>query len=161
MSSWPLRTWLIAGGLCLLLAAALGFAVGSGSAKDGSDAEQAREEGYEATYESTLRRVEAVSRAEGLKAGRTRGAVAGEKTGLREGFDIGGGFAGIQTAKDSAEAAVAAQAAAEAELADRQANCGSIPRAPDVCPTTSELESYQAAVVAARQARQGAANARE
>ena len=69
-----------------------------------------------------------------------------------------GGVTSVEAAKAEADAAAAAQAAAESELADRQANCGAIRRAPDVCPTTAELSAYQAAVAAARQPKQGAAD---
>ena len=47
MSRDRIAPWLIGGGLVVLLAAALGYAIGTGSAKDGSDAAAAREQGYD------------------------------------------------------------------------------------------------------------------
>ena len=154
MTRERITPWLIAGGLAVLVAGALGYAIGTGSAKDGSDAAAAREQGYDSTYETTLQRVENKTRSQGRKSGLKRGRVAGEKTGLREGADIGAGYASVQIGKTEAEAAAAAQAAAEAELADRQANCGVLVRAPDSCPTSSEVAAYRAAIAAAREARQ-------
>jgi hypothetical protein len=49
--------------------------------------------------------------------------------------------AGLQLIEEQLAAAEAARAAAESELAERQANCGSIPQAPDICPTNAELAS--------------------
>ena len=87
----------------------------------------------------------------GLASGSKRGIRAGRKTGGREGTDLGRGVTSGEAARIEAEEAAAAEAAAEAELADRQANCGTIRRAPEICPTTAELGAYQAAVAAARQ----------
>ncbi len=143
------RTWLISGVLAVALAATAGFAIGSNTATDSSDAETARGDAYELAYDETIEMVEAVAEKRGLKSGRLRGRKAGVKIGEREGFDIGGGTAGIEGAKDDAEAAAAAQAAAESAIADRQVNCGAIPEAPEICPTSTELAEYQAAAAAA------------
>lgn len=154
MSRDRIAPWLIGGGLVVLLAAALGYAIGTGSAKDGSDAAAAREQGYESTYEVTLQKVEAEARKLARKEGLKRGRLAGEKTGTREGADLGGGYASVQVGKAEAEAAAASAAAAQAELADRQANCGVLVRSPDSCPTSAEVAAYRAAIVAAREAKQ-------
>lgn len=154
MSRAGITPMLIGGALALLLAAACGYALGTGSAKDGSDAATAREQGYDTTYQRTLDRVETVSRRQGLKTGLKRGKLAGAKAGTREGADLGGGFAGVQLAQADADAAAAAQSAAEGELADRQANCGILVRSPDSCPTSAEVAAYRAAIVAEREARQ-------
>jgi len=148
MSGNKATPWVIGGVVSVLLFALAGYAIGSGAAMGKSDADQARDEGYKTTYERTFKKVEAVSMAQGLKAGRSRGRRAGVKTGGREGTDLGGGIAGYEDAKNEAVAAEAATAAAQAETAERQANCGSIPEAPDICPTNSELSAYQGAVEA-------------
>ena len=141
--------WLIGGVLAVALAATVGYALGSGTAVTGNDAQQAKDEAYEVAYEDTLATIESMSRKQGLKEGTSRGIRAARRVGEREGFDLGGGEAGIQNAKDEAEAAAAEQAAAEASIAERQANCGVIPEAPDVCPTSAELSEYEAAAAAA------------
>jgi len=156
MNGRHLTPWLIVGTLALLVAGVAGFAIGSGSAKDGADAAAAREQGYESTYDQTLKRVESVTRSRGLKSGLKRGRVAGEKTGTREGADLGGGYASVQAGQADADAASAAAASAQAELADRQANCGILVRSPDSCPTSSEVAAYRAAIVAEREARRQA-----
>ena len=144
-----LTPWLIGGVLAVALAATIGYALGSGTAVTGSDAQKAKDEAYEVAYEDSLATVESMSEEQGLKDGRSRGIRAGRRVGEREGFELGGGEAGIQSAKDEAEAAAAEQSAAEASIAERQANCGAIPEAPDVCPTSAELSEYQAAAAAA------------
>jgi hypothetical protein len=154
MTTARLTPWLIAAAVAVLLAASLGYLIGTGSAKDGGDAAAAREQGYETTYQPTLDRIETIARKRGLKAGRARGAKAGEKVGIREGADLGGGYASVQLGQAEADAAAAAQAAAQGELADRRANCGILVRAPDSCPTSAEVAAYRAAIAAAREARQ-------
>lgn len=153
MNAARLTPWLIGVAVAVLLAASLGYLLGTGSAKDGSDAAAAREQGYETTYQPTLDRIETVARKRGLKAGLARGAKAGEKVGTREGADLGGGYASVQLGQAEAAAAAAAQSAAQAELADRRANCGILVRAPDSCPTSAEVASYRATIAAAREAR--------
>ena len=144
------NSWLVAGVLAVLLAATAGYALGSGAANSKSDAVSALEEGYETAYDSSFARVRSFSRNRGLAAGRERGELAGDKTGAREGFDLGSGDAGVRAVKADGEAAEAAKFAAEAELAERRSNCGSIPGAPKICPTSAELADYQAALEAAR-----------
>lgn len=155
--------WLIVSVLLVLAAATAGFALGSGVANDKSDAETARDQAYDFTFDQSFERVHAVAMRQGLAAGAKRGRLAGEKTGTREGADLGIGVAGLQLAKDEADAAEGARVAAEAEVADRRAHCGAIPRAPSACPTSAELAAYQAAVAAVRAARaaQAAKPARE
>jgi len=143
------RPWLIGGVLAIGLAGTAGYALGSSSATDSSDAEIARSNAYELAYGQSLERVEAISKARGLKSGKSRGRRAGVKTGGREGFDIGGGVAGVEDAKADADSAAAFQAAAESAIANRQAHCGAIPEAPEICPTSAELNEYQAAAAAA------------
>ncbi|MBK5233361.1 MAG: hypothetical protein JJE13_10325 [Thermoleophilia bacterium] len=143
------KPWLLAGVLAVAVAGMAGFALGSSSATDSSDAEIARNDAYEVAYDQTVDEVEAIAEGQGLKSGKARGRRAGVKTGGREGFDIGGGIAGIEDAKADAGAAAAEQAAAESAIAERQANCGAIPEAPDICPTSAELAEYQAAAAAA------------
>jgi hypothetical protein len=157
MSGARSTPWLIAGGLAVLLAAAVGFLIGNGAATDGADAAAARKEAYESAYARTVERIETRARRRGLATGRKRGRIAGEKTGTREGADLGGGYASVQLGKAEADAAAAAQAAAEAELADRQANCGVLVRAPDACPTSAEVATFRAQIAAERQARRQAA----
>ncbi|MGK2956521.1 MAG: hypothetical protein ACSLFI_12745 [Solirubrobacterales bacterium] len=148
--NWHRATpWLICGALALVVAAIAGYALGSGSAISKSEAQQARDDAYEVAYDRSLERVEAITRKSGLKSGTKRGIKAGRKTGAREGFDLGGGTAGLAQAEADADAAASAQVAAESALADRQANCGAIPEAPEICPTSTELAEYQAAVEAA------------
>ena len=86
----------------------------------------------------------------GREDGLERGRIAGKQAGDLEGFDLGGGVAGLRLIADQLAEAEAARATAEAELAERQANCGSIARAPDICPTDAELAEFRAAVAAAK-----------
>lgn len=146
------RAWWVAGAVAVLIAAAGGYALGSGAAGSGGEAESARQDGYEQAYNSTFARALSITAKRGLDAGRKRGEIAGEEIGTREGFDLGAGEAGVEAARADAEAAEAAEATAEAEIADRQANCGTIPAAPDVCPTDAELADYRAALEAAKAA---------
>jgi len=146
-----LTPWLIGAAAAMLLAGTLGYTIGTGSSTTTAEADSARQESYDAAYQSTFSRFETTARKMGLASGSKRGIRAGRKTGGREGTDLGRGVTSGEAARIEAEEAAAAEAAAEAELADRQANCGTIRRAPEICPTTAELGAYQAAVAAARQ----------
>ena len=146
-----LTPWLIGAAAAVLLAGTLGYALGSGSSTTSAEAESARQESYDAAYQRTFARFETAARKKGLASGLKRGIRAGRKTGSREGTDLGRGITSVEVGQAEADEAAAAEAAAEAELADRQANCGTIRRAPEICPTTAELGEYQAAVAAAKQ----------
>ena len=57
----------------------------------------------------TLEKVETLTKKQGLKSGTNRGIKAGRKTGGREGFDAGGGSAGVIQAQADADAAASAR----------------------------------------------------
>ncbi len=140
--------------LAVSLAAAAGLGLGVATTGNEQEAEQAEQLAYEQAYAESFALVRTVARQRGLEEGAIRGRVAGEEAGNLEGFDLGGGIAGLRLIEDQLNEAEAARATAEAELAERQANCGSIARAPDVCPTDAELADFRAAV-ASREGRRG------
>jgi hypothetical protein len=144
------KPWLAAGVLAVTFAAVAGLLLGVVTIGSESDAEAAQASAYEAAYKQSLTEVRTISSRSGFVSGLKQGRRAGEQTGNLDGFDLGGGVAGLQLIEEQLAAAEAARAAAEAELAERQANCGSIPRAPDICPTNAELASYQAALAEAK-----------
>jgi hypothetical protein len=136
--------------LAVAFAAMGGLALGVATTGDDADAEQAEQLAYEQAYAESFALIHTVARQRGLEEGAVRGRVAGEQAGTTEGFDLGGGVAGLRLIADQLAEAEAARATAEAELAERQANCGSIARAPDSCPTDAELAEFRAAVAAAK-----------
>ncbi len=144
------RPWLAAGALAVVIAAAAGLGLGVASTGDAADAEAERAVAYETAYAQSFDRVSSISRDMGREDGLERGRIAGKQAGDLEGFDLGGGIAGLRLIEDQLAEAEAARATAEAELAERQANCGTIARAPDVCPTDAELADFRAAVAAAK-----------
>ena len=148
--SWSRATaWWVGGGLAVLAVAAGGYLLGSVTATDQSEAESAREAGYGEAYELAFERARTITAIRGAAVGRKRGKLAGEETGTREGFDLAGGQAGLTNARSQADAARAAELAAEAEIAQRRGNCGTIATAPRICPTDAELADYRAALKAA------------
>jgi hypothetical protein len=144
------KPWLAAGVLAVTFAAGAGLILGAVTTGSKSDAEAAQASAYKAAYAQSFVRVRSISSQRGFESGLNQGRRAGQQTGNLDGFDLGGGVAGLQLIEEQLAAAEAARAAAEAELAERQANCGSIPRAPDICPTNAELASYQAALAEAK-----------
>ena len=143
------NAWWVGGGLAVLAVAAGGYLLGSVVASDQSEAESAREAGYGEAYELAFERARTITAIRGAAVGRKRGKLAGEETGTREGFDLAGGQAGLTNARSQADAARAAELAAEAEIAQRRGNCGTIATAPRICPTDAELADYRAALRAA------------
>lgn len=152
-----LLPWLIGCLVLVVLAATVGWTLGSGSATGDTDAETARRQGYEEAFDLVYRTTHAATRKRGFVAGAKRGKVAGAKTGAREGADIGAGNAQIEESVVAAKSAESAEAAAESEIAARQANCGIVAAAPGWCPTSEEASAYRAAVQAAREAEEQAA----
>lgn len=146
--------WLIGIGLTILLAGAIGFVVGAGSANGIRDAHSAREDGFESAYKLAFDQMEPGAAKRGAKAGISRGKQVGRKAGSQEGKVIGAGNAVIEQAVSSQKSAEASASAAESEIAARRANCGVVPAAPGWCPTSSELSAYNAAVQAAEEAAQ-------
>ena len=152
--SWILdRPLLAAAVLSVVSAAAIGLGLGAGVAESEDDAVTAREQAYDAAYEQSLVAVRSESVARGRAEGESVGRQAGRSAGSLEGFDFAGGVTGVRIAQEQVQAAEAAKSAAEAELVDRQSNCGAIARAPDICPTAAELADFRAAVKAAKQAK--------
>lgn len=139
-----------AGILSVTIAAALGIAVGVGTTGSRGEAAEARDLAFDTGYESSFNITEEDATERGLQEGEDLGTLDGRASGRTEGFDLGSGVAGLDLVAEQIEAAESARITAEAELADRQANCGSIPSAPDTCPTSAELAEYQAAVAAAK-----------
>ncbi len=150
MKALRAHRWLVGTAAALILAAGAGFAIGAVSADSSAEAEAARDQEFSLAYEQAFESVRAPSKERGLIDGEAGGRLAGRTTGGIEGFDLGSGSAGLQVAADQLAAAESARYAAEAELADRQANCGAIPRYPDTCPTSAELAEYRAALAAAK-----------
>lgn len=145
--------WLIALGVAVLLAAAAGYAIGSGAAIGESEADHTRTESFRSAHDLAEERTEKITAKRGFLNGLKRGRIAGERVGSREATKLGGGEAGIQFAQSEIAAAQSAAAAARAEIGARQANCGAVAKAPDWCPTADELAGYRAAVSEARQAK--------
>lgn len=139
------KPWLAAGVLAVTFAAGAGLVLGAVTTGSKDDAEAAQASAYKAAYAKSFVRVRSISSQRGYESGLSQGRRAGQQTGNLDGFDLGGGVAGLQLIEEQLAAAEAARAAAEAELAERQANCGSILRAPDICPTNAELASFRAA----------------
>jgi hypothetical protein len=154
------RPWLAAGILAVTLAAGAGLVLGAVTTGSESDAEAAQASAFETAYKQSFKEVGTTSSRSGFVSGLRQGRQAGRQTGNLDGFDLGGGVAGLQLIEEQLAAAEAARAAAEAELAERQANCGTIRRAPDICPTNAELASYRAAVAEARKPDRPAGNNR-
>lgn len=150
------KPWLAAGILAVTFAAAGGLGLGVATTGDEGDAEAAQAVEYETAFEQSFDQVWSIARQRGLETGKIRGRLAGERAGSLEGFDLAGGVAGLQIIEDQLASAEAERAAAEAELTERQANCGSIAREPDICPTNEELAGYQAALKAAKKAKKEA-----
>jgi hypothetical protein len=142
--------WIAGGLLAVTIAAAVGLGLGVALTGDTEEAASAREQAFERAYARAFVTNREAARDLGLRQGEARGRVAGRLTGREEGFDLGGGTAGLQLVEADIASAEAERFAAEAELAERQANCGSIRRAPDICPTDAELAAYQAAVAEAK-----------
>lgn len=150
------KPWLAASVLAVAFAAVGGLGLGVATTGGESDAEAAQAVEYQTAFEQTFDQVRSIARQRGLETGRIRGRFAGEEAGSLEGFDLGGGVAGQQLVADQLAEAEAVRAAAEGELAERQGNCGSIARAPDICPTNEELASYRAELQAAKKAKKEA-----
>ena len=144
------KPWLAAGVLAVTFAAVAGLLIGVVTTGSESDAEAAQASAYETAYNQSFAEVREVSSRSGFASGLKQGRRAGDQTGNLDGFEFGGGVAGLQLIEEQLAAAEAARAAAEAELAERQANCGTIRRAPDICPTNAELASYRAALAEAK-----------
>ena len=157
MSPGRLTGWAIVMVLIVLLAGVGGWSLGSGSADGKSDAASAREDGYSAGFDLVYGKAFRLTTDRGLKAGASRGRLAGRKTGSREGLAIGAGNAEIEEAVDSQKSAESAASYAQSEIAARQPNCGILAAAPSWCPTSAELNSYRRAVRAAREANSKAA----
>lgn len=152
MTSARLTPWLIGTTLVVLTGAVVGWAVGSGVAKQKNDARVARDQGYEEGFRLAFGQSRKVTVTRGLRDGAVRGRRAGTKTGAREGSMIGAGNSQIETAVGSQKSAEVSESSADSEIAARSANCGMVPAAPGWCPTSSELSAYEAAVEAAREA---------
>jgi hypothetical protein len=144
------KPWLAAGVLAVALAAGIGLGIGVLSTGSQSDAEQAQASSFTAAYKQSFSEVRSLARKSGFVSGFNQGRRTGVRTGNFNGFDLGGGVAGLRLIEEQLAVAEAERAVAESELAERQANCGSIRRAPEICPTNAELESYRAAVAEAR-----------
>jgi hypothetical protein len=147
------RPWLAAGVLALASAAAAGLIIGVLDTGNQSDAEAARADAFKTAYAQKLTQTRQMSSRRGIARGFAEGRRFGDQIGNFDGFDQGGGVAGQLLVEEQLAEAESARAVAEAELAERQANCGTIRRAPDICPTNAELESFQAAVAALIEAR--------
>ena len=146
------RLWIAGTALAVGLAVVAGIGIGAATAGSESEAEAAREQAFETAYEPSLTGTRKAALARGLREGQRSGRLEGRSTGSVEGFDLGGGVAGLDLISGQVATAEAERYAAEAELADRQANCGSIARAPDICPTSAELADFRAAVAAIKKA---------
>ncbi|MGA7396800.1 MAG: hypothetical protein WBW62_05065 [Solirubrobacterales bacterium] len=152
MTRRQLNGLLLVGMMAVVIVGATGFVIGSAASTSSSEAEKAREQSYDLAYERAQSNVQSITTERGNKAGKVRGRKAGVKSGAGEGADLGKGFISLQNDQAEVEYAIAAKNAAEAEAAERSANCGVLVRAPESCPTDSEIEAYRAAIVAARQA---------
>ena len=146
------RLWIAGAALALGLAVVAGLLIGALSADSESEAEAARGQAFELAYGRSLTATRDAAQARGLREGVRSGLLEGRSAGSVEGFDLGGGVAGLDLVREQLAAAEAARSAAESELADRQANCGAILRAPDICPTSAELADFRAAVAAKKEA---------
>ena len=91
-----LTPWLIGAAAAMLLAGTLGYTLGTGSSTTTAEADSARQESYDAAYQSTFARFETTARKMGLASGSKRGIRAGRKTGGREGTAWGGGQPGSE-----------------------------------------------------------------
>ncbi len=156
MTAADRNRWLPAALAAAILAAAVGYLIGSGAAIGESEADRARDESYRTARDRAAAWTAAVTRKQGFAAGLKRGRAAGERVGMREAVAFGGGEAAVVATEDLVTAAQAEAAAAQSEIAARQANCGVVARAPGWCPTTDELAAYRAAIREARQAREAA-----
>jgi hypothetical protein len=150
------RPWIAAAALAVGLAVVAGIGIGAVTAGSESEAEAAREQAFELAYGPSLTGTRRAALARGLREGQRIGRLEGRSTGSVEGFDLGGGVAGLDQISAQVAEAESARYAAEAELADRQANCGAIARAPDICPTSAELADFRAAVAEKKKAEEEA-----
>lgn len=98
MNPGRLMPWLIGGVMLLLVAGVGGWAIGAGAASGQSDAETARQEGYEDAFQAVFRESRRITAERGFKTGSARGRQAGATTGSREGSGIGAGNAKIEQA---------------------------------------------------------------
>jgi hypothetical protein len=150
------RLWVAGTVLAVGLAVVAGIGIGAVTAGSESEAEAAREQAFELAYGPSLTGTRRAALARGLREGQRIGRQEGRSTGSVEGFDLGGGVAGLDQISAQVAEAESARYAAEAELADRQANCGAIARAPDICPTSAELADFRAAVAEKKKAEEEA-----
>ena len=146
------RLWIAGTALAVGLAVVAGIGIGAVTAGSESEAEAAREQAFETAYGPSLTGTRESAQARGLREGGSSGRLEGRRAGTVEGFDLGGGVAGLDLISGQVAVAEAERFAAESELADRQGNCGSIARAPDICPTSAELAEFRAAVAAIKKA---------
>ena len=150
------RLWIAGTALAVGLAVVAGIGLGALTAGSESEAEAAREQAFDLAYGPSLTGTRKAALARGLREGQRSGRLEGRSAGTVEGFDLGGGVAGLDLISGQVTVAEAERFAAESELADRQGNCGSIARAPDICPTSAELADFRAAVAAIKKAEEAA-----
>jgi len=150
---------LLVGMMAVVIVGAVGFVIGSVASTSSKEAESARTESYDLAYRKALAGVQSITVERGNRAGAVRGKKAGVKSGADEGVYLGRGFISLQNDQAEVGYALAARDAAEAEAAERSANCGVLVRAPEACPTGAELEAYRAAIAAAKQAAEEQAKA--
>lgn len=131
--------WVVFAGLAglILVAAGVGFLAGSSKAPTDDDAVQERNEAFKTGFRTSF----AVS----FRDANERGTKAGLKRGSRQGNDDGtanGSSIGATKAQDELDLIAAQQArlAAEAEAAERAANCGHVLFVDGACPTDAEVQ---------------------
>lgn len=152
MSRHRINALLLVGMMAVVVIGATGFIIGSAASTSSDEAETAREESFDLAYERSLKKVGLITAERGTISGKVRGRKAGVKSGSDEGANLGQGFVSLEQNQAEVDYAIAAKDAAEAEAADRSANCGVLVRAPEACPTSAEVESYRAAIAAAKEA---------
>ncbi len=130
--------WIAASGVVLLgLAAAGGFLLGQDDAPTKTDAAMDRKQSFGSAMKTSFAVAFPEAKSQGAKAGLKKGRKSGEKDGGAVGSEKG-----AENAQDELDLIAAEQArlAAEAEAAERAANCGASLFVEGYCPTDAEIQ---------------------
>ena len=122
------------------MAAAAGLFLGEAKAPNLEEASTAKAESRESAFRSSFEAAFSRSLKQGRRAGVKRGMKAGRALGRRQGGTQGSSGAEVRLAAIAAAEAEAAEQAALAEAAEREANCGAPLFQDSYCPTDAEIE---------------------
>lgn len=133
------RRWVIAvlASVLMLTGAAAGYMLGQANAPSVADADQHRRDAYGIAYKNSFREKLPKAERRGIAAGLKRGRKSGTRDGRASGSNRG-----VAAAQKQLDLIVAEQArlAAEAEAAERSANCGHVLFVEGACPTDEEVQ---------------------